>query len=333
MAVPGSLPVAQEALERLRIVLQDADALSSCHNFLGTNVGKTKADRWRRVQFSPELASQFRAMLARGILEALPNASDLVDFSFEDPVASQVLVIGKEDYPDLGDWIDEVPDPDWHLTFDGDASFLGKVKLHVAVLAGAGLTSNLKVFRRRTAASLVKKQGLLGALTASKDEFTSVKGQVFDFPVDAEILEWENKIYILDLGAFEALTNIREVTLNQAAKAFVSIRAIENLEVPNLAGVQECLNLRPRLAKRLAAAVRHNTFASLQVTTLTDHIEQFNLPLVIKIVGDKTQIVFEVDNRIHVEEFVNLIADVYLRSPVTQINYKAHSKELARPRQ
>ena len=123
MVTPDPLPVAREALERLRTILQDADAFSSCHNFLGTNAGKTKADRWRRVQFSPELALQFRTTLAREVLGVLPNANDLVDFSFEDPVASQVLVIGKEEYPDLGDWVDEVPDPDWHLTFDGGLIF------------------------------------------------------------------------------------------------------------------------------------------------------------------------------------------------------------------
>lgn len=319
---------ALQALASLRATLADADGFTSCHTFLGTQVGQTKSDRWQRVQFSPALATSYRESLIRKVAQDLPSEEMIVPFTYEETTASQVPVLQKEEFPNLADWLDEVPEPQWPYTFKGDEGFLESVKVHVAVLSGISASSDLKVFRRRSSATIVKKRGVLGSFTASKHEFDVVKDKIFDFPTDAEFLEWDGFVFVLNIVALEALTDIREITNTQAKKAIASIKAIKGLEVVGLEAVEASLELRPRLAKRLAAAGKHNIFHAIKLDTLKAHINQYGLSLNAESKNGKISISFNTDSRVQIEEFVNLVADVYLRSSSTGLDYKAHSKEL-----
>ena len=92
--------------------------------------------------------------------------------------------------------------------------------------------------------------------------------------------------------------------------------------------VEAGLASQPRLAKRLAAAARNGTFDALKLDTLASHIQDYGLPLNVVLENGNLTISFDTTNRVHVEEFINLVADVYLRSLSTGLNYKAHSREL-----
>lgn len=317
-----------QTLQQLRAALTDGGGFTSCHTYLRNPGANTAVERWRRVQFSKKLVESYREAVIKRLLEALPDDEALVPFSYEAVAAGQVPVLPKEEFPTLADWLDEVPQPDWNKTFDGNERFLNGVNLHVAVLGGEDAAFDLRVFRRRTATTLIKKQGILGSFRGSSNEFEIVFQNVYDFPIDAEFFEWKGYVYVLNITALEALTDIREITNTQAKKAIASIKAMQNLVVTGLDAVEKSLGDRPRLAKRLAAANKHEILKSIKLETISQHIDNYALPLTAVTKAGKLHISFDVNNRVHVEEFVNLVADVYLRSSSTGLDYKAHSKEL-----
>ena len=320
------LEQAQASLESLREALE-ADEFESATTFLAGPTNKVKRERWRRVQFSGTLAKRYRSAVIRSLSDNLPTDENLVLFTYDETFFSQTPVLVKADFPDLADWLDETPTADFNRTFDGNADFLSEVKLHVVSLTNVEGTKNLTIYKRRSGAQLVKRQGYLASFTGSKNEFEIVKSPIYDFPVDADFFEWDGFLYVGNINALEFTTNIREITQNQAKKALQAIKAIPGLSVQGLEMVEQSLLERPRLSKRLANAAKNRTFGELKASAVKQHIKMYALSLKTRVHDNKLEISFDTSNRVHVEEFVNLVSDVYLKSLLTDYDYKSHSKQ------
>lgn len=319
---------AAEALDALRETLTSDAGFMVCHSFLGRTRSRKSSDQWRRVRFNPELERSFRSALTDRLRDSLPVNTDLVPYNHEDPTSEQVPIFVREDFAELAGWLDNVPSADWPSTFDGSEDFLGEVDVHVAVLMSAEDT--LKAFRRRTASTLTRRNGFLASLTGSKNELEPVKGKVFEFPTEVDFLEWRGFVYVLRLSPLESLTKIREVTNARARAALDLLGKVDGLQIEGLSEVAVALSDRPATAKRLASAARNKTISSLQPKALRQHIANYELPLTVRRREGKLVVSFDVTNPKHIDEFVNLVADIYLRSTLTSLDYKARSKQLVR---
>jgi Domain of unknown function (DUF4868) len=318
---------AAAALEKLRASLTKAPANAGCHVFLKAARGRTNADKWRRLQFTVGLATRFRAQLVERLLDQLPAADDLVMFSHGEMTGSQVAVLEKSDIAEIATWMDEVPAPDWLHVFEGDEAFFRKVRFHVTRLDVASAGEHLKIFRQRSSTSLLHRRSFMAIFNVTQYQFSEVDGRVFDFALDGDFIEWEGLIFILRLSAFESLTNVREITIREAHRALEDVRAVEGLGISGFDAVAASLEARPQLAKKLAAAKRQGTVDNLHAKALADRIKQKGLPLaVVKRKNGHVEITINPDDADQIKEFVNLVTDVYLRSPVTEMEYAVSAK-------
>ena len=328
----AQLDDAQRALAELRSIIGDSATEVGCHTFLALRNGRTKADRWRRIQFGRGLATKFKSGMFTELHDRLPAPDALTLFGFEDPPATHATVIAKADFPEVANWVDEVPTPDWPHTFGSDRGVMENARFHVACFHFGGEHGVLRVFQQRAPVSLMRRNSLLAVLATGRNELEEVEQQVFGFPLGADFVDWQGFVFVMRLPAFEALTNIRKVTLARAREAFDGIAAVNDLTVHGLVAVGAALQSKPLLAKKLAAAGRNGTLGVLQSDALADRIDTLHLPLQFKRKDGRVEITLDPDNPASMRAFVDLVADVYLRSPVTNLDYKAHSKELASPR-
>lgn len=330
MCSSGPLPLidlATTALNDLKVALSESPEEASCHVFLYANRGRGKSDKWKRLRFTSGLATTFRTDLEKQLVLQLPPLRILTAFSFDDMVNRQIGVIAKDEIPEIEKWFDEVPPADWLHLFDGDEKFLANVKFHVTNIAVADQKKSLKLFRQRSRTSLLHKGGYNTIFNFRKNEFSEVDGKIFDFSLDVDFFEWQGFVFILHLPSFESLTEIRRVTLTRAQDAISSLSLIGNLVIEGLESVSRELDQKPLLAKKLAAAKRQGTIDALKAEALVSRIAEKNLPISTRTLNGTYTIVIDPTQSTQISEFVNLITDFYLRSPVTQKEYKAHAKE------
>lgn len=326
---PTLVPRAVAALTELHTLLTSPPPEASCHVFLYSERGRSRTDKWRRLRFTSGLATEFRVDLAQHLLTKLPPHKEVVAFSFDEMVGRHIGVIEKAEIAEIASWFDDVPSPSWAHTFNGDHSFFSRVKFHATAIAADGHTRTLKVFKQRSSSSLLHRGGHAAIFSTSRHEFSAVSGAVFDFSLDCDFFEWDGMIFILHLPSFESLTSIRQITLTRAHDAISAVKLVEHLEVVGLDDVAMRLKDRPSLAKKLAAAQRQGTIGALRAETLLDRIEQKKLPLSVEVKGNSCRIIVDTNVTNQVNEFINLVTDVYLLSPVTSKEYKVHAKEPA----
>jgi hypothetical protein len=317
------------ALAELRTLLVTLPETEGCHVFLGTKRGQTRGERWCRLRFAEGLSRKFRAELVWHLLQLLPPRKELTAFSFDEMTSQHIGVIDKSEFPEISGWFDDVPTPDWPQLYDGNPNFLSRIGFHTTTIAADGRLRILKVFKHRTNTTLLHAGGFAAIFSRGRHEFTEPGGSIFDFSLDADFFEWNGLIFILHLTPFESLTNLRQITITRAQDAIAAVKQVENLEVVGLDEVAMRLQERPALAKKLAAAERQGTIDALRPETLLARIQQKRLPLETTVVGSVTKIIVDTTKPNQVNEFVNLITDVYLQSPVTAKEYKVHVKEPA----
>jgi len=159
------------------------------------------------------------------------------------------------------------------------------------------------------------------------DEMQPVQGTVLTFDDRTDFFEWDGFVFILNLNAFEAVTNIRAIT---AAKAHLAIDAIaERFGISDIKGLKDHLSGRAKLAKKLAAAARHGLLDDVDGERLIARVEERGFAVRCRKENERYAFDLDLSNRAEVEEFVNLMTDVYLHSPVTNREWKVTSKRPA----
>ena len=220
-----------------------------------------------------------------------------------------------------------MPQPDWPHIYDGDREFLKRVSLHVTALDLDGRPQSLRVFKQKSSASLLKRRGLFAAMSA-QHEFIEITGDVFDFPLDSDFIEWGGYLFVLRLRQFETLTNIRDVTLARASDAINQIETVENLSIQGAENLVAHLQNNRQFARKLAAASHNGTLGKLTAEALRNQVERLGLNLNILVGEDGlVEIKFDATEKAQLQSFVELVTDVYLKSEATDMTYKTGYKE------
>jgi len=127
------------------------------------------------------------------------------------------------------------------------------------------------------------------------------------------------------------VTNIRDITVRKSAEALDAISTRFSLG-GNAVSLKTEIGKRTRLAKKLAAAHQHGLIADIDPERLVARAKEKKLRLRCRI--EKGQAHFDLDphNRGEVEDFVDLITDLFLQSPVTHREWEAVVKRAPRAR-
>lgn len=316
------------ALSDLDAAFQEEAGDIGCHVFLFANHGRTPRDKWQRLSMGGTLPTRFTQAAALSVSQIRAVAVDdggLLEFDFDAMAGGNIGVMSTETAPMLAAWLNEVPPEDWPSIFVADPAYVQKAKFFSARYHFAD-GRHLKTFRGRRGMQIILERGsrLAAMFRQDSDEMRPVDSPVITFDQDIDFFEWEGFVFIRNLPAFEAITNIRAIT---AQKAHEAIDAISNrFSLPNIQGLKEHLSERTKLAKKLAAAVQHGLLDDIDGERLIARIEERQFNVICRQTDGGFE--FEIDHadRNEVEQFVNLMTDVYLHSPVTQREWKAITK-------
>jgi hypothetical protein len=252
----------------------------------------------------------------------------LLEFDFDTMAIGSIGVLALADAPELAAWIDDLPEPDWPTIFQGDPDFVDKTKFYgIDVRFPSG--RRLRGFRGKSGLRIVLERGsrVAAMFRQDSDEMQPVQGTVLTFDDRADFFEWDGFVFIMNLSAFEAVTNIRAIT---AAKAHAAIDAIAaRFGVSDVEGLKEHLSGRAKLAKKLAAAARHGLLDDVDGERLIARVAERGFAVRCRKQDGRYAFDLDLSNRAEVEEFVNLMTDVYLHSPVTNREWKVTSKRPA----
>lgn len=312
----------------------DSDEAIGCHVFLYSRPSRDRRVTWHRLSMTGDLADQIVETAAKTLLAIEARAADdeaLAEFDFDAMSDGDIGILDIAETPGLGEWLADVPGADWHERFDGDEQVLERSRFYATrlylpdgrvVLTFRG-SRNLNIaLRRRNAVAAVFQR--------DADEMVPVSGTVLNFDQDVDFFAWGNFLFVLSLRTFESVTHIRTVTAQKAAEAIDAIGGRFNIgDTDALKGE---IGARPLLARKLAAALKHGLVADIDAAALRDRIAAKELEIVCDIQGAAVSLQIDSTNRRQVQDFVDLMSDVFLRSPVTNREWVVSVKKPPNPR-
>lgn len=324
------MPLLEDALS----ALSDLDAAMQeegeigCHVFMFAPYGREPRNRWQRVSMDATLSARFVQSAALSVAQIREQAVDdngLLEFDFDAMANGSVGVIATDSSPQLAEWLNEVPSADWPSVFAADPTYVERTRFFTARYNFAD-GRQLKTFRGKRGIQIILERGnrLAAMFRQDTEEMQPVDSTVITFDQAIDFFEWDSFVFIVNLGAFEAVTNIRQIT---AAKAHEAIDAISSrFGIPDIQGLKDHLSDRTKLAKKLASAVQHGLLEDVDGDRLIARIGERQFGVRCRREGDSFEFDINLENRGEVEQFVNLMTDVYLHSPVTRREWKAISK-------
>lgn len=319
------------ALTDLRAALESGDDVG-CHVFIYAPRTRQRRDEWYRVAMDGALAERFIDGSRQALLDVEARATDgeLTEFTFDAMATGSVGVIATDDVPGIAEWLGAVPADDWPTRFDGDENVLEKARYYVnRVNFPDGRI--LRTFRgRRGLNVIVRTRGVAAVFRRDTREMVPVEGAVISFDQEMDFFEWDGFLYISNLTAFESLTNVREITAQKAEEA-VDVLA-GRFQLGDAEVLKAEIGKRTRLAKKLAASLQHGLFGDIDFDNLAERARFKNMNVRCEVDGQECRIIFDPHNRDEVEDFVNLVSDFFLNSPVTGREWEAVVKRPARER-
>lgn len=323
---PSKNEAAKKSLVALQANLKKAGQ-GPCTVFLHSKAGRDRADHWKRMKFDVSLTAGFRQEVLKQLGKQLSQKDEVEPYTYDDMVSGHVGFWPKAESDILGDWFKDVPEANWPHIFTGDGAFLRRVHFHATVIPLGGKT--LTVFRHRGSGSLLHQGGLMAIFDTTEHQFKEAGGKVFHFDHGADFFEWDGFVYILSHMRFESLTNIRSLTAAKAQGALKSVERHRDIRVKDIDELSNVVNQKPMLARRLASAAEMEIMKALSGKAMVERIKALKLPIRHRKIGSVFQFEIDITNATEVQEFVNLIVDYYLRSPLTKKEYRVPSKYAA----
>jgi len=281
-----------------------------------------------------DLANEIVETASRTLTQIEARTADderLEEFTFDAMADGDIGVLRIADTPGLGEWLAAVPGPDWSVRFEGQEEVLERTRFYVTRLSFPdGRT--LLTFRgsRNLNLSLRRRNAVIAKFNRDEHELVPVDGTVVNFDQDVDFFVWEGLTFVLNLRTFESVTNIREITAQKAGEAIDALGGRFGLDDPN--GLKSAIGSRPLLAKKLASALRHGLVADIDIAALPARIAAKELDITHDGDGEDFRLRIDPNNRRQVQDFVDLMSDVFLHSPVTGREWVVSVKKAPRPR-
>ncbi|WP_205854062.1 Kiwa anti-phage protein KwaB-like domain-containing protein [Phenylobacterium kunshanense] len=282
------------------------------------------------IALTERLADAARQSLSE--IEARATDADaLAEFDFDAMVEGSIGVLNVRETPGLAEWLEALPRPDWPVVFDGSEETLGRSRFYAFRLAlPDGRT--VRAFRGKAGLEIAarKRNAVSAAFRRDTLQMVPIEGAVITFDQTVDFFEWDGLVFVLNIRTFESVTNIREVTIRKAVQAVDALAA--RFDLGDVDALKTHVEQRTRLGKRLAAAHKHGLVGDINAPEVTNLIAARGLRFTC--VADDGGVRFGLDHADprSVEDFVDLVSDVFLVSPTTRRDWEALAKRPPRRR-
>lgn len=327
MTVSNLVKDGRRALERLTRILKK-DGGRSCTLFLHSKAGREKAAHWQRLKFDAKLSKSFRAHVVGSLIAAIEarEADEVQAFNFDQAVSGAICVLKTDIAEELAAWFDALPDHTHTNVFDGtDEKFLKRIDFHVTTIDLGDDENELHVFRHHGTASLVQK-GFFSVFNRTEKQFEEVTGQVYSFDHNCDFLRWGEWIFVFDYRRFEGLTDARTLTASQAERGFDQIEKLKDVHIPQFEDIKPVILNSPMMARKLASAAYQGLIGLASGESLHKRIKEKPLDIKVAQRAGKYEFDLKPDDKEGIKTFVRLIADDYLKSSTTKVEWTVNAK-------
>lgn len=322
------------ALGDLRLAVNAGDQMG-CHVFINVRPSRQQREPWHRISMSADLAIRLADAARQSFsdIEARATGEQVVtEFDFDSMVEGSIGVLSIRETPGLGEWVDALPQPDWPTIFNGDEDTLNRSRFYAYRLTMPdGRT--VRAFRGKAGLDVAarKRHAVSAAFRRDTLQMVPVEGAVITFDQSVDFFEWDGLLFVVNMRTFESLTNIRDITVRKAVEAVDALAA--RFDLGDVDALKMHVQQRTRLGKRLAAAHKHGLVDDIDAVEVTNLIAARGLQFACE-QGDQG-VRFNLDhaNPRSIEDFVDLVSDVFLVSPTTRRDWEALAKRPPRRRQ
>ncbi|WP_377808495.1 Kiwa anti-phage protein KwaB-like domain-containing protein [Azospirillum sp. A29] len=322
------------ALTDMRVTLNARDRIG-CHVLIFSPKTRERRENWHKVAMQGSVADRIASSAREALLKLENRATDdqaLEEFDFDAMADGCIGVMSLADVPAIANWLDAIPGDDWPLRFDGDEQVIEKARFYVTRLNFADGRLLTLVRGSRGLTVTLREQGMVAAIfSREQNEMVAIDGAVVSFDGAIDFLAWEGMVFILNFRTFESVTNIRDVTIRKATGALDDLAARFGLG-NNIQAIKDEIGKRTLLAKRLAAAHRHGIIADVDPQSLVDRAAEKQLRLRCHMNNGNVHFDIDHNNQGEIQDFVDLLTDFFLKSPVTGREWEAVVKRTPKAR-
>ncbi len=281
------------------------------------------------------VADRLVAAARDALLKLDDRATDdqaLVEFDFDAMVDGAIGALAVAEVPAIADWLSRVPVDDWPIRFNGDEQIMEKARFYATRLNFSD-GRQLTLFRGSRGLNVILKGkgGVAAAFSRDRNEMVALDGAVVSFDSEIDFFFWQGMVFVANFRTFESVTNIREETIRKSGEAMDALAARFGLG-GNPEGLKLEIGKRALLAKKLAAAHRHGIIADIDPNKLVDRATHKGLRLRFRTENGNLHFDIDHNNRDEVQDFVDLLTDVFLQSPVTGREWEAVVKRIPKVR-
>ena len=324
---------AYDALNNLRLAVNAGQEMG-LHLFLKVKSGRERLRPWQRVVMSDALAERLKEGVRRSLTDLaqrIAGENALADFDFDAMVAGSTGVLDLNVDGEVGRWVAELPSPDHPDIFQGDERSLERAEFYAWQLELPG--GAVRAFRSKSGLEVGARRPSRVVAFFNPDHrmLAPVEGAVISIDERIDFFEWAGILFVQNLPSFESVSNIREVTARKAVEAVDAIAA--RFDVGDVDALKQAVSTRTRLGKRLAAAHRYGLHAQVDPARVAQTIADRGLQFAVEDVeGGGVRFLLDHRDRRSAEDFVDLMSDVFLRSPTTGRDWEAIAKRVPRAR-
>ena len=322
------------ALADIRIALGGGERIG-CHVFIFSSRTRERREEWHKIAMEGSVADLLASTARDALLKLEGRATDdqvLAEFEFDAMAEGSIGVISLAEVPAISDWVNALPSDDWPTRFDGDERVVDNARFYVTSLNFAD-SRRLTLVRgsRGVKVTLREKGAIAAAFSRERNEMVAIDGAVITFDGAIDFFAWDGLVFISNFRTFESVTNIRDVTIRKAEEALDVFAARFGLAA-NAKDLKAEIGKRTLLAKKLAAAHRHGIIEDIDPRNLVNRVAEKQLRLHCRMENGDVRFDIDHNDRGQLEDLVDLLTDLFLRSPVTGREWEAVVKRPPRKR-
>lgn len=315
------------------IDLASADVAVSFASVKDSSRGSKTKTNYQKLQLAPLLAQRFRLIVANtvaNLLDRLEDGGTVIEYEAgtgadDDVFEHTTLTPGGK----IAEQLEPLTAP-WDLEpFKERKEFVANLRYYVVSLRRSGAPDDeiLHAFRFFTDSFELHRTRWVATLQGHGDGYydeVEEPGFLFDYQIDC-LCRGEH-IFILNRDKFQRIFRFYE-HVQQDAKDFVySLQG--RIPIANLEEFLAACKRDPRMAMKLADLAEQPHVGKLSMTRIKRAIEQRGLAVRTTEQDGREMLVYATAYK---AEFLSLLSDDYLRSPMTLLDYQARSKRALKP--
>ncbi|PGH54662.1 hypothetical protein CRT60_33465 [Azospirillum palustre] len=322
------------ALTDMRVALDEQGRIG-CHVFIFSPRTRDRRNDWHKIAMQGAVADRIASSARDALLKLESRATDdqvLQEFDFDAMADGSIGIISLTDVPAIAAWLNEIPGDDWPVRFDGDEKVVERARFYITRLNFSDGRPLTLVRGSRGLTVTLREKGMVSAIfSREQNEMVAIDGAVVNFDGAIDFLAWEGMVFILNFRTFESVTNIRDVTIRKAAEALDALAVRFGLG-ENVQALKSEIGKRTLLAKRLAAAHRHGIINHIDPQRLVNRAAEKQLRLRCHLNDGNVQFEINHNNHGEIQDFVDILTDFFLQSPVTGREWEAVVKRAPKNR-